>query len=194
MIEKLLALADGRLVIPLIVVVAGVAMVRGAFTLSRSRSQDRRDFLDLFRTHDAQSDLWMTVAIRHVFGAYLPAALIRQLMSGPQPGRALLEVGATWDFFEMNDETGVLTWRRESLRSVETRKILIRVLVGLYVVLGSVSLWLAYSCLTGVFEGRTLWVAWVYVVLGAFSAFGCLSYGDNLKGADKAARRWLGIA
>ncbi len=193
MIEKLLELADGRLIIPLIAVATGVALVKGVFSLTRSRSQDRRDFLDLFRSHEAQSDVWMTVAVRHVFGAYLPTTLIRQLMQGPQPGRALLEVAAAWDFIDMDDETGELGWRRKRLRSVKARSWIIRILDVAYFVLASVSLWLAYLCVSGTFRGTTLWIAWVYVILGGSGAFGCLAYGDNLKDADRAARRWLGM-
>lgn len=194
MIEKLLELADGRLVVPLVVVAIGVALAKGVFSLTRSRSQDRRDFLDLFRGHDAQSDLWVTVAVRHVFGAYLPATLIRQLMSSPQPGRALLEVAGAWDFLDMDDETGQLTWRRKRFRVASARKFAVRALNVLYFVLASISLWLAYLCVTGALAGGTLWAAWAYAIMSGFAAFGCLAYGDNLKDADKAARRWLGMA
>lgn len=53
---KLLDLVDGRFVIPVVVIAIGVALAKGAFSLSRSRSQDRRDFLDLFRGHDARDN------------------------------------------------------------------------------------------------------------------------------------------
>jgi len=117
LIEKLLELAHGRLVIPLIVIVAGVALAKGALHLTRSRSQDRKDFLDLMRSTEVQTDLWITVAVRHAFGAYLPSAVIRQLMSSPQPGRALAEVASAWDFLEMDDETSELSWRRKWWRA-----------------------------------------------------------------------------
>lgn len=194
MIEKLLELADGRFVMPLVVVAIGIALTRGIFSLARSKSQDRRDFLDFFRDHAAQSDLWVAVSVRHVFGAYLPPALIRQLMSGPQPGRALLEVAAAWDFVDMDEETGELSWRRRCFRAATTRKIVARALAVLYFLLGTASLWLAYLSVTGVFHGKQLWIAWTYVVLCALGALACLLYGDALRGADRAARRWLGMA
>lgn len=193
MFEKLLEVVDGRLLVPLVVVAAGVALVKGVFSLTRSRSQDRRDFLDLSRGHDIQTDLWLTVAVRHVFGAYLPASLIRRLMYSPQPGRALLEVASAWDFLDVDDVSGELRWRRQWFHAARSRKIIARVLSTLYLVLASISLWLAYSCVTGAFHGITLWIAWAYVILSGFAAFGCLSYGDSLKDADKAARRWLGM-
>lgn len=193
MIEKLLDFGDGKFLIPLVVVVAGATMVKGAFSLARSRSQDRRDFLDLFRGHDAQSDLWISVAVRHVFGAYLPSSLIRQLMSAPQPGRALFEVANAWNFLEMNDETGELAWRRKWLRFPRVRKWVVRIMFCLYVGSGSASLYLAYLNLTGKLSDPNVWLAWLYAGIFAVGAFAALSYGDTLKDADKAARRWLGL-
>jgi len=49
MIDKLMQMADGRLVIPLIVIAAAIVLVKGVFSLARSRSVDRRDFLELFQ-------------------------------------------------------------------------------------------------------------------------------------------------
>ncbi len=194
MVEKLMDVGDGKLLIPLIVVVVGVAMAKGAFSLFRSRSQDRKDFLDLFRGHESQSDLWITVAVRHVFGAYLPESLIRQLMSSSQPGRALLEVGAAWDFIDMDDETGELSWRRKIFRTARARKIVVRTLRLVYFGLASLALWLIYLCLTGKADGHTLWVVWAYAILTAAGALAALAYSDNLNDASKAARRWLGLS
>lgn len=194
MIDKLIELGDGRLLIPLVIVVTGAAFAKGVFTLFRSRSQDRRDFLDLFRGHGAQSDLWVTVAVRHVFGAYLPTSLIRQLMSSPQPGRALLEVASAWSFIDMDDETNELSWRIKAFRSARLRKLCIAVLALLYFVLAFVSLSLVYVCLSGDVEGKVLRIGWTYAVLTGVGAFAALSYGDNLKDAHVAVSRWLGLA
>lgn len=193
MLVKLLDLVDGRFAIPLVVIAIGVALAKGVFSLSRSRSQDRRDFLDLFRGHDAQSDVWTNVAVRHAFGAYLPSSLIRQLMSLPQPGRALLEVATAWDFLDMDDETGELRWRRGWLRAARARKVAVRVLDVLYFLLGTTSLGLGYLCMSGALKGSALWIGWVYTVLLGFVAFGCLAYGESLKCAHRAAGRWLGM-
>lgn len=193
MIEMLLEMADGRLVIPLIVIAAGIALGKWAFHLSRSRSQDRRDFLDLMRGNELQTDLWISVAVRHAFGAYLPATLIRQLMSSPQPGRALAEVASAWDFLEMDDETGELGWRRRLWRSGKNRKVAITGLAILYFLLAATFLLIGYICVTGGLEEKELWIAWSYAILSAFGAVSCLSYGENMKTAERTARRWLGV-
>lgn len=193
MFDKLLSLGSEKLLIPLVVVAVGVALARGLFTVARSHSQDRKEFLDLFRNHEAQNDLWLTVAVRHVFGAYLPANLIRQLMSSPQPGRALLEVGRAWDFIDMDDETGELFWRRKFFRPAWARNTAIVLLAAAYFVLACAAILLAYVCLTGNFDGKALWIAWTYAILSALGALAALTYGDNLKDASKAISRWLGL-
>jgi Allophanate hydrolase subunit 2 len=105
----------------------------------------------------------------------------------------LLEVANAWDFLDMDEETEELAWRRKIFRTPWKRKLAIWVLPILYFLCASVSLYLAYLCLTGGFEAKTLLIAWTYVVLSAIGALAALSYGDNLKNADRAASRWLGM-
>ncbi|UZW58921.1 hypothetical protein [Lysobacter enzymogenes] len=68
-------------------------LVKGVFTLHRSRGQDRKDFLDLWAKQDQSDDLWLQVAVRHVYGEYLPAAVLRYLIRQPQGTRAQSVVG-----------------------------------------------------------------------------------------------------
>lgn len=193
MVEELLKLGGGRLLIPVVVVILGATLVKGLFGLQRSRSADRRDFLDVFQGWEDQSDLWLSAAIRHVFGNYLPPSLIRQLMSGRQPGRALLEVSSAWDFLDMEDETQELRWRKPRYANAKFRKVLVWVLTALYFVLASFALFLAYRAIAGGLGERAAVIAWVYASLGFFGAFFCLAYQENLSAAGKAANRWLGL-
>lgn len=122
-----------------------------------------------------------------------PPSLIRQLMSGRQPGRALLEVSNAWDFLEMEDETEDIRWRRPRYASAKFRKVLGWVLTVLYFVLASCALFLAYLAIAGGFGERSTAVAWIYVALGLFGGFFCLAHQENLRAAGKAANRWLGL-
>lgn len=193
MFEEIMKLGGGRLLIPVLVVVVGVTLAKGLFSLQRSRSADRRDFLDVFQTWQGQSNLWLSAAVRHLFGSYLPPSLIRQLMSGRQPGRALLEVSNAWDFLDTDDETEELRWRRPRFASPKFRKRLGLVLTVLYFVLASFALLLAYRTVFFGFSEKMLIVAWAYVGLSAFGAFCCLAYQESLREASKAANRWLGL-
>lgn len=193
MIDKLIQMSNGRLLIPLIVIAVAVVLIKGVFSLARSRSADRRDFLELYQDDRSGDDLWLSVAIRHLCGAYLPASLIRQLMSAPQPGRALVEVANSWDLLDMDDETGDLDWRKKRFRKAKTRRNTVWLMSVLYFGLAAISLILGYRAITGDFVGLALWNAWAYTILCGVGAFGSLVYGDRLKEAGKAAQRWLGM-
>ena len=193
MIKELLEASGGRLLFPLVVVVSCATLVRGLFGVSRSRSQDRRDFLDLFRNWERQSDLWLSVVVRHVFGAYLPADLIRQLMAARQPGRALLEVCSAWEMLDIDDETGEIRWRRKLYRQVWFRQLARWGALVLYVVLASVAGLCALRAYAGGWDGVAPWVLWVYAGAAGVMAVRCLTYNFDIAQAHKAARRWLGL-
>lgn len=193
MISELLDASGQRLLVPVVVVSCAAVLVRGLFSLLRSRSQDRRDFLDLFREWESRDDLWVTVAVRHLFGAYLPSALIRQLMAGPQPGRAMQEVANAWSFLDMNDETGEVFWRRRWFRSSIIRKVIVWAFPALYVVSASLALWFGWQAAMGRVQGIMMLAFWIYAVGSALAAAFFLTYGDNLKEAQRAAARWMGL-
>jgi hypothetical protein len=192
-INELLEASGQRLLAPLVTVSGGAVLVRGIFSFARSRSQDRRDFLELFRNWESQSELWLSVAVRHVFGAYLPSALIRQLMASPHPGRALLEVSAAWDFLDMDDETGEVYWRRRWLGSGRIRRLIFWCFPALYFVFAGIGFWLAYLGVRSPPEGGVGFGIWVYALACLGTAIFFLSYSDSLKEAHRAASPWLGL-
>jgi hypothetical protein len=193
MIEKLMELEGGKFLIPVVVIVAVAAVVKGMFGIHLSRSSDRRDFLELFQKYQGENDLWLSVAVRHLFGAYLPATLIRQLMRNPQPGRALLEVADAWDLLDMANESGELHWRRRRFASPAFRRVLGWVLLASYFVLAGLALVLGYLNVVVGFDEIGPTVVWIYVLFMTLGAFWCLTYQENLKNAGKAAQRWLGL-
>lgn len=193
MIEKLMELDGGKFLIPVVVIFAGTALVKGIFGFHRSRSSDRRDFLELFQKHQGENDLWLSVAVRHLFGAYLPATLIRQLMCDPQPGRALAEVAHVWDLLEMDDDTGELHWRRRWFARPAFRRLLGWLLLLSYFVLASTALFVAVRAGSGGFDETATVAAWLCVLVMGMAAFWCLGYQGTLKDAGKAAQRWLGL-
>jgi len=190
MIEKLLEMADGRWVVPLMVVAGLTALAKALFGMQRSTSQDRRDFLDLW-SRRSSDDLWLEVAVRHHFGAYLPASLIRRLQLGPQAGRALLDVATGWDFLDMRDGTDQIHWRATWRESPLRRKWERRALITLYFALAFAGFMSGYFAITakgGLFGS---WIVWLYVVLLVGTAFFCLARRDTLLAAERSMTRWL---
>ncbi|MBD7923728.1 hypothetical protein [Xanthomonas bonasiae] len=191
-IKQLLQVGGLPLAVPMIIIVLGSILVKGGFGLLRARSADRKDFLDAFKDIDTRSDLWLCVSIRHLFGQYLPTSLIRKLMVGPNPGRALLDVSDGWEFFIFDVATSQVRWRNQKHINARTRKRKVLMLNVGYFFLGCPGLFLAYWIVAGKFAQQFAVVAWVYVALAAIGAIACLIRGDRLKDASLAAE-WLGL-
>jgi hypothetical protein len=193
MIEKLMEQSDGRLFVPFAIVAFASLAAKAIFGLQRSRSADRKDFLELLKRQGDHDDFYLCIAVRHLFGTYLPAALIRELMRAAQPGRALCEIANAWDLVDQDDLTGEIVWRKKRHRSARYRRGVTRLFSMAYLAIASASLWLAYLILSDVLTGTPAVVGWIYVCLGLIFAFWCLCRSDLTKSGSAAIERWIGL-
>jgi len=191
-IKQLLQAGGLSLAIPIVIILLGSLLVKGGFSLLRARSADRKDFLDAFKDIDSRSDLWLCVSVRHLFGKYLPTSLIRKLMVGPHPGRALLDVSDGWELFTFDVAKSEVRWRNPRYINARTRKRMVLVLNFGYFLLGCPGIFLAYWIVVRKLAQESAFVAWVYVVLAVICAIACLMKGGQLKDAGLAAE-WLGL-
>jgi len=192
-IEKLLEVSNGKLLIPVLCALAGAVLVKGIFNLHRSKSADRRDFLDLWMRNEGRDDIWLEVSVRHLFGTYLPASIIRSLMQGPQAARALLEVSEFWELLEIDDETLELRWKRKSHTTSKGRRIWRYALNAFYFVAMGSALVFIYMAITGDAKATVMLSWWVYGLFLAGIAMRCVDFGGKLKTASTGAPRWLGL-
>lgn len=190
MISNLLAASNGTLLVPLALVIAATVLVKGVFSLHRSRSQDRKEFLDVWG-RDNPDDLWVEVAIRHMYGTYLPAAVIRMLRASPQAGRALLEISESWPLLEMDDETKDIRWRHKWHATASRRRWLWVCYWGLYLAIVGTSL---INALMLVVDPQPNSLYWPYIVAGLMIGVGCLYKAEQLQTARRAVPRWLGLS
>lgn len=187
--DYLLKAYGSTLLIPLVVAGALPFLAKGLFTFHRSRSQDRKDFLDLWVKRDPTDDLWLQVSVRHVYGEYLPAAVLRHLIAQPQGGRALSEISYAWPLLEWDDDLKCLHWREPKHCSMVRRRREIWCSLSTYffsAVLSGIAIWFI---LAGHVEGG--WVQWTYAVAGVMVASHCLTRYERLKSANSDVPRWL---
>jgi hypothetical protein len=193
MIEELLKAGGPNFLVPILVVVVGTALIKGLFGVHRSKSADRKDFLDFWSRRELQDDMWLEVAVRHLFGAYLPASLIRSLLQSPQVARSILEISESWNLLDMDDETKELRWKRERHSQANNRRRERWAFSTIYFVAMCVAVFFAIKAITTSIGGIPSWISWVYALfLGGFALW-CLSKADALKTADTAVPRWLGL-
>jgi hypothetical protein len=190
MIEQLIKEYGSSLVFPLATAMVLPYMAKGIFGLQRSRSQDRKDFLDLWTKREKADDLWLQVAVRHAFGEYLPAAMLRQVLSQPQGGRALVEISEVWPLIDLDNASGQLYWRKSSHFLEIRRKREQRISLALYFLLAALSIMGAWLVLSG--YAASGWVEWTYILACLMAAGHCLVRQDRLKTAETAVPRWLG--
>lgn len=189
MLTELLKEDGGQWLIPLAIVAAGVVLVKGIFGFSRSRSQDRKDFLDLWAKADKADDLWLQVAVRHLFGDVLPPALIRHFLVHPQGARAIGDLAFAWPFLDMDETTGELRWRSERHYSKRARRWEWGLWMAMYVVVALAMFGFAgLAALSGKsFMGLCLWV--LAVEAGVF-AVRALFKAERLGDAHESVPRW----
>ena len=91
-INRLVDLNGGQLLFPLILCAIAVLLFKWIASNAQSKGTSRKEFLELFQRADGKDDLWLSVAVRHHFGAYLPVSLIKELSRLDQPARAIMEI------------------------------------------------------------------------------------------------------
>ncbi|GLQ50935.1 hypothetical protein ACFFJT_07010 [Dyella flava] len=115
-------------------------LARGMFALKRSRSQERKEFLELWKDGDKADDFWLELMIRHCFGEALPAVLVRRVMCFPAAPSKLASLARSWSLLTYDTEMGRLEWRSRWREVWRWRGVELRVFEALYMVLGSVGL------------------------------------------------------
>ncbi|GAB3047483.1 hypothetical protein [Stenotrophomonas tumulicola] len=193
-VDKLLSLQNGRLLLPFLIIVVIYFGVKGIAGLHQSRTSTRREFLELMKDHAAKDDLWLSVAVRHQFGAYLPVTLIRHLLGSKQPARALLEVSEAWELIDMDDQTGELRWRRTRHDSRGKRKWIARGHLLAYFITAFCSMMLAYLLVTSRAPITDSPVWWLWVSMGAGYALWSIHRRELLKTSSQALERWVGLS
>lgn len=193
MFEKWFSVGDGRLLIPLSVIFAGMVLVKAIFGLQRSRSADRKDFLELWAQSAEKDGIWLEVAIRHLFGAYLPATVIRTLLASPQAGQAFCDVSIAWSLLDMDDKTKDVRWKAPRHMSPRWRRFEVRALNFMYVLLGTSSIVAGLWAYKGGVGTLGAFNAWTFSFLSLGTAIACLVRADAIASADKSVPRWLGL-
>lgn len=176
--------------IPLTAAVLLPILVKAVFSLQRSRSQDRKDFLDLWTKRELADDLWLQVAIRHMYGQYLPVPVLRHLISQPQAGRALSDVSEVWPLIDWDEATSQLYWREPRHSDQKARIFDYRFSLVGYFAAAAVSMMGAWLVLSGYTDSG--WVEWSYLTVGWGMTLYLLARQERLKTAEAAVPRWLG--
>ena len=185
MIEKLLDVGGQQLILPILIAIAGLYAARGLLGVHTRLAQRRKEFLELWNSERTSDDLWLQVAIRHLYGCYLPASVIRRIMRWPDAAKSLLAISELWPLLTVDVQTDRVQWkgsRHESVGNIWVERVL---LLGCYGVLATLAFVMATASLRS--EALSLTAVSYAVIalsLGVVS-LASLARDDRLGGAIK---------
>lgn len=137
MLESIAKLLGASFVLPTLALLGLAWAVKFLFDLHVSTRQSRKDFLDVWRGIDLSDDVLLETTVRHLWGTYLPASVIRALLISPFPTEALRHAVAIWDHLHYDPRSGRVRIRSRWLARSGLRKLAKWVFLALYVVLAA---------------------------------------------------------
>lgn len=192
-INRLVDFSDGKLLFPLILCAIAVLLLKWIASNAQSKGTSRKEFLELFQRADSKDDLWLSVAVRHHFGAYLPVSLIKELSELDQPARAIMEIADAWELIDLDDTTGELTWRHRRHSTPQRRRYFAYAFMAGYCITAMAAMLLAYFLLVGDFSLRASAPYWLWVAIAGVLAGWCLHRYLLFSAGSAAIERWLGM-
>lgn len=189
--SEILAAGGRGYLMPTILFVVILYAARGLYGLHGRRSQQRKEFLELWTASRTQDDLWLVVAVRHLFGTFLPAPIIRLALRQADQGQALLELCELWSLFQFNRDSQQVRWLRWQHRTLKQRKLArawFSVAYFLCALLAVVAVNLAAAYGPTVFGG---WLYGIGAVVSGLVAFVCLTREDTMKIALRVGSEWV---
>lgn len=191
MIKEIVEAGGSGYLIPAVLSVLVLYAIRGVFGLQGRRSQHRKEFLEMWDSSRTQDDLWLEVAVRHLFGTYLPARVIRLALAQPDTSQGLLDLTELWPLFRFDPDSQTVRWmHRRHLTQKQRQK-------GRYVLLAGYfgcALMAALFALVAFQSGPSAasgWVSGICAVALGFLAFICLAREDTIKVAATVGDDWL---
>lgn len=191
MLEEVIKAGGGPFLIFGVVVALGFYAVRGVFGLHGRRGQHRKEFLELWSDGRDRDALWLQVAVRHAFGAYLPTPVIRLALTRPDSSQSLLDLSALWDMLGYDSASQKVHWRHRWHATLPRRRWLrVALIAGYFLAM----LAAAGGAYTSAQHGSTSAAGWIYgfftaVMLGM--AYLCVEHEEKIGVSVRVGDAWI---
>lgn len=191
LVKEIIAAGGSGLLMPAVLFVLVLYAIRGLFGLHGRRSQNRKEFLDLWDSTRSQDDLWLEVVVRHLFGSYLPARVIRLALAQPDKAQSLLDLAELWPLFRFDPASQTVSWLHKLHDTPTMRKIGRTMVIGGYFALALIavlSTFVAFQYGPGSFSG---WVYGICALVFGSLALIVLMHEGTIKIAATVGEDWL---
>ena len=178
-------------IIPAVMVLLGGYGISMLVGLHRTKSQQRTEFLALWKGVYETDDMALEVAVRHLCGTYIPARVIRTVCRTDHCADGIFEVAQLWPLLQYDRPTGSVTWAKAKYAAAKS--------LGWARLWSSVGYFLvglgALACVQiAVSVGpKSLlgWLCGLNALLFTVIAFGLLARSDTIAFAQKHGPHWL---
>lgn len=191
MIEEILKAAGPWAVVPAASIALAGYLISMLMSWHRTRGQNRVEFLGLWRGADQMDDMALEVTVRHLFGTYLPASVIRRICVTDHCADELFNVARLWSMLRYDPISQEVSWAKPKYADKKVT------MVGdfLYKMLYFLFALMAVACVfAAVWAGPNSSVAWLYgtdALLFMVMAFASLEKSETFALARKLGRQSL---
>lgn len=191
--KEILEAGGTGFLLPVVLFLLVLYAIRGVFGLHGRRGQHRREFLELWDKSRSTDDLWLEVSVRHLFGAYLPARLIRLALEQPNRSRSLQELSEIWELLTFNPDDQTIRWNGTLLARLAKSRFGRAACFFAYFACAVVAI---AAAVASAHYGHTSFAGWVYGVFAVtvgFVAFTCLTHEETVKTGIQVGDRWIAL-
>lgn len=172
-------------VVPAILILVVGWLAKVLMDMHISSRQSRRDFLDLWRTVDRQDDLALETVIRHLWGSYVPAPVIRAALQAPYPSDTLRRLTRVWDHLRFDSDAGQLVIASHALFTVTRRRLAAFGFLLGYVALAAMAMLLLHNIARASPTDLLSWLRVVLAIVSVIGAIGCLGRSDSVSALNR---------
>lgn len=191
MLEEVIKAGGGSFLIFGVVVALGFYAVRGVFGLHGRRGQHRKEFLELWSDGRKRDALWLQMAVRHVFGSYLPTPVIRLALSCPDSGQSLVDLSSLWGLLVYDSASQKVGWRQGWHATLRRRRVArVVLMLGYFAAMLAAAGGAYSSALLG--PGSAMgWVYGFFAAIMAVLAFLCVEHEDKFAVSVRVGDAWV---
>ncbi len=187
MIEEIFKAVGPAAVVPIAAIALAGYVISMLTGWHRTKGQRRIEFLGLWRGVGQMDDMALEVTVRHLFGTYLPASVIRRICASDHCADELSNVTQIWSLFRYDPVGRKVSWVKP--RHANSKVLLLEDVLfkALYFLLASI----AVGCVFVVFgSGPKSLAAWLYGINALM--FGILAIASLAKSETLVSARKFG--
>ena len=190
-LDKILEMGGPGFFIPAVLSVLVLYATRGLFGLHGRRSQQRKEFLELWDSARSQDNFWLEVVVKHLIGVYLPAHVIRLALAQPNRSDALFELAELWPLWRYRPDAEKVEWLNRHHQVISKRKAIRKVLFIAYFACAGIAICAAVAA--AYFGHGTLsgWLYGAFAVIMAVAAIGCVLRDETIRVAVEIGDDWV---